>query len=222
MKTGCADCAISSARGELMKNNFDKEEYHRIKAQCRYEDKVKDSRFVATAAPVTSESEAASFISEVKKEFHDASHNCSAWRIGKGRGLKYKFNDDGEPSGTAGRPIMKALENRDLSDICVVVTRYFGGTKLGTGGLARAYGQTTAELLKKCEIEKKYATRALEFSVGFDFVGVVHNVIDNYKVDLKDSRYGDDVLFIVDVRTNDYADFKEKLTEATNGQVRFK
>jgi uncharacterized YigZ family protein len=205
-----------------VKNNSNKDEFHRIKAKCRYEDKVKNSRFIATAAPVNNEKEAISFIAEIKKEFHDASHNCSAWRIGKGGSLKYKFNDDGEPSGTAGRPIIKALENRDLSDICVVVTRYFGGTKLGTGGLARAYGQMATELLKKCEIEKKYVTRTVEFFAGFDFVGVIHNVVGNFKVDLKDSQYGDDVLFIVEVRAADYAAFKEKLMEATNGQVRFK
>jgi uncharacterized YigZ family protein len=205
-----------------VKNNSKKDEFHRIKAKCRYEDKVKNSRFIATAAPVNNEKDAMSFISEIKKEFHDASHNCSAWRFGKGGSLKYKFNDDGEPSGTAGRPIIKALENRDLSDICVVVTRYFGGTKLGTGGLARAYGQMATELLKKCEIEKKYVTRTMEFIAGFDFMGLIHNVMENFKVDLKDSRYGDDVLFIVEVREADYAAFKEKLMDATNGQVRFK
>lgn len=205
-----------------MKNHSGKNEFHRIKAKCRFEDKVKDSRFIATAAPVSDEEAAVSFIAEIKKEFHDASHNCSAWRIGNGEKLKYKFNDDGEPAGTAGRPIIKALEHRDLSDICLVVTRYFGGTKLGTGGLARAYGQAATELLKKCEIEKKYVTRALEFSAGFDFMGVIHNVIGNFNVDLKDSQYGDDVLFMVEVRVTDYAAFKEKLMEATNGQVRFK
>lgn len=222
MKAEYAGFAINSARNDTLKNKPNKDEFHRIKAKCRHEEKVKDSRFIATAAPVSSENEAKSFIAEIKKEFHDASHNCSAWRIGIGGDLKYKFNDDGEPAGTAGRPIIKALENRDLSNVCVVVTRYFGGTKLGTGGLARAYGQTAAELLKKCEIEKKYVTSNLEFSAGFDFVGVIHNVMSNFNVDLKDSRYGDDVLFVVEVRTADYAAFKEKLTEATNGQVRFK
>ncbi|UCE67390.1 MAG: YigZ family protein [Candidatus Zixiibacteriota bacterium] len=194
----------------------------RIKEKCRHEEKVKDSRFIATAIPVNDEKEANTFIAEIKKEFHDASHNCSAWRIGRGNKSIYRYNDDGEPSGTGGRPILKAIEIRELSDICIVVTRYFGGTKLGTGGLSRAYGQLATELLKKCEIEKKYVTNTLEFSVGFDFVGVVHNIIDKFKVDLKDSQYGDDVLFIVEVRSTAYTAFMEKLTEATNGQVQFK
>jgi len=126
----------------------------RIKEKCRHEERVKDSRFIATAAPVSDEKEANTFISEIKKEFHDASHNCSAWRIGRGNKSIYRYNDDGEPSGTGGRPILKAIEIRELSDICVVVTRYFGGTKLGTGGLSRAYGQLATELLKKSEIKK--------------------------------------------------------------------
>jgi len=205
-----------------MKGNSKSDEFLRVKEGCRYEEKIKDSRFIASAAPVDTEKKAVSFISETKKEFHDASHNCSAWRIGKGRNLIFKYNDDGEPAGTAGRPIIKAIEAREISDICVVVTRYFGGTKLGTGGLSRAYGQVTTELLKKCEIEKKYVTRKVEFNAPFDFIGVVHNIIDNFKVDLKDSQYGDDVLYIIEVRSNEYAAFKEKLTEATNGQVRFK
>ena len=206
----------------MKKSISNSDEFLRIKERCRYEEKIKDSRFIATASPVNSEDKANSFISEIKKEFHDASHNCNAWRIGKGNGLRFKYSDDGEPAGTAGRPIIKAIENRELSDICVVVTRYFGGSRLGTGGLMRAYGQVTTELLKKCEIEKKYVTRTLEFSAGFDFVGVIHNVIDNFKVDLKDSQYGDDVLFIVEVRTTEFLVFKDKLTEATNGQIRFR
>jgi uncharacterized YigZ family protein len=205
-----------------MRKNPDAFEYLRIKQKCRHQEKIKNSRFIATAAPVNNENEAGDFLEDIKKEFHDASHNCSAWRIGKGNNLSLKINDDGEPSGTGGRPILKAIENRDLSDICVVVTRYFGGTKLGTGGLSRAYGQTATELLKKCEIEKKYETRKIEFTVAFDFIGVVHNIIDKFKVDLKDSQYGDDALFIAEVRITSFAAFKEKLIEATNGQVRFK
>ncbi|UCC81099.1 MAG: YigZ family protein [Candidatus Zixiibacteriota bacterium] len=205
-----------------MRHNSNSDKFYRIKDKCRYEEKIKDSRFIATAVPVNEEKEASSFISEIKKEFHDASHNCSAYRIGSGNKPIYRYNDDGEPSGTAGRPILKAIETRELSDICVVVTRYFGGTKLGTGGLARAYGQLATELLKKCEVEKKYETRTVEFSVGFDFVGVIHNILDKFKVDLKDSQYGDDVLFRVEVRSTAFAAFKENLIEATNGQVRFR
>lgn len=205
-----------------MKQNSNSDKFYRIKDKCRCEEKVKNSRFIATAIPVNGEKEAHSVISDIKKEFHDASHNCSAYRIGSGNKLIYRYNDDGEPSGTGGRPIMKAIETRELSDICVVVTRYFGGTKLGTGGLARAYGQLATELLKKCEVEKKYETRTIEFSVGFDFVGVIHNILEKFKVDLKDSQYGDDVLFIVEVRSTAFAAFKENLIEATNGQVRFR
>ena len=205
-----------------MKNNSKPDEYLKIKSRQRYEEKVRDSRFIATATPVSTAQQAEEFIEEIRKEFHDASHNCSAWKVGKGDGSRYKYNDDGEPSGTAGRPILKAIETRELSDICLVVTRYFGGTKLGTGGLMRAYGQAASELLKKCDIEKNYVTRSASFSADFDFMGVIHNVINNFKADLKDSVYGDDVLFIVEVKSADFQNFRDKLIEATNGQVRFK
>lgn len=206
----------------MMKNKSKSYEFLKIKGRSRYEEKIKKSRFIATADPVNSDQMADAFIEEMKKEFHDASHNCSAWRIGKGNSSQFRYNDDGEPSGTAGRPILKAIDARELSNICVVVTRYFGGTKLGTGGLSRAYGQVAAELLKKCEIEKSYVTRKISFTAGFDFVGVIHNVINNFKAELKDSLYEDDVLFIVEVRSADFTSFKEKLIEATNGQVQFK
>ena len=205
-----------------MRNNSKFHSYNCIKEKCSHEEKVKSSKFIATAAPVNDVAAANEFIAEIKKKFHDASHNCSAYRIGKGKSLIFKYSDDGEPSGTAGAPILKAIEKRELSDICVVVTRYFGGTKLGTGGLSRAYGQSTSELLKKCEVEKKYELKSLEFRVEFDFVGVVHNILEKFKVDIKDSQYGDDVLFIVDVRLTSLAALKEKLTEATNGQIRFR
>ncbi len=205
-----------------MKKKSKKDEFLRITEKKRYEEKVKDSRFIATAAPIESAEEAAAFIAEMKKEFHDATHNCSAWKTGQGTKMKYRYNDDGEPSGTAGLPILKAIDAREISNICVVVTRYFGGTRLGTGGLMRAYGQLAAELLKKCKIEKKYLTQTLEFSVAFDFVSVIHNIVKNFDANLKDSQYGDDVLFIVEVRSSEYSNFRTKLTEATNGQTQFK
>ena len=205
-----------------MKKRSKKDEFLRITEKNSYEEKVKDSRFIAKAAPIESPEEAVAFIAEMKKEFHDATHNCSAWRVGQGNIMKYRYNDDGEPSGTAGLPILKAIEAREISNICVVVTRYFGGTRLGTGGLMRAYGQLAAEVLKKSKIEKKYLTQTLEFSVPFDFVSVIHNIVKNFDANLKDSQYGDDVLFIVEVRSSEFSNFRSKLTEATNGQAQFK
>ncbi len=198
------------------------DQFLQLKDKCRSEEKIKGSRFVANAAPVATEKEAQEFIGEIKKEFHDATHNCYAWKIGVGRKQRYRYNDGGEPSGTAGRPILKSINSTYASNVCVVVTRYFGGAKLGTGGLMRAYGRISYGLLKSCESEKKYSTETITFSVDFDFVNVAHSVIDSFSAELKDSHYDEKVTFEVEVRASKMSAFKAKIIEATNGQVKIK
>jgi uncharacterized YigZ family protein len=197
------------------------DQFYQMKQQYRFEEKVKGSHFIATGRPVNSESEAVAFIEEMKKEYHDASHNAFAWKVGIGRTQRYRYYDDGEPSGTAGLPILKAIDARGLSNVCVVVTRYFGGVKLGTGGLMRSYGKAAMELLRSCETEKRYFTENMTFTVSFDFVNVAHNIINAFDVELKDSKYNDEVTFIVEVRSSQAQAFKNKLNDGTNGQVRF-
>jgi uncharacterized YigZ family protein len=199
------------------------DQYYQIRQQCRCEDNVKGSRFIATARSVTSEAEANAFIENIKKEFHDATHNCYAWKVGVGRLQRYRYYDDGEPSGTAGLPILKSIDARAVSNGCIVVTRYFGGTRLGTGGLMRAYGKMAADLLRSCEIEKRYFTDTLHFEVSFDFTNVVHNIINTFDAELKDTKYNEvAVSFTVEVKTSQLQAFKTKLTDGTNGQVRFR
>ncbi len=195
--------------------------YLQLKKRCRLEVKIKGSRFIGTAAPVETEKDTAEFISEIKKEFHDASHNCWAWKVGIGNRRKYRYNDNGEPSGTAGQPIFKAIDHTRLTNVCVVITRYFGGTKLGTGGLMRAYGQTAQSLLKSGDTAQKFAIKHLAFKVGFDFVNVAHLIIKRYSAETENSHYGEKVSFQVNVRASKLAKFKDKLIEATNGQIEF-
>jgi uncharacterized YigZ family protein len=198
------------------------DQYYQVKQQCRLEDNVKGSRFIATARPVSSENDAAAFIDEIKKEFHDATHNAYSWKVGIGRSQRYRYYDDGEPSGTAGLPILKSIDARSLSNVCVVVTRYFGGVKLGTGGLMRAYGKMAMDLLRACDVEKRYFTETISFNVGFDFVNVVHNIINTFEAELKDSQYGEKVTFVVEVRASQAGPFRNKLNDGTNGQVEFR
>jgi uncharacterized YigZ family protein len=197
------------------------DQYFQMKQQCRLEDRTKGSRFIATAKPVATEAEATAFIEDLRKEFHDATHNAFAWKVGYGKNQRYRYSDDGEPSGTAGLPILKAIDARGVSNVCVVLTRYFGGVKLGTGGLMRSYGKMAADLLRTSELEKKFFTELLKFSVAFDFVNVVHNIINNFDSELKDSQYGEKVMFVVEVRASQLGAFKKKLTDGTNGQVEF-
>jgi uncharacterized YigZ family protein len=198
------------------------DQYYQVKQQCRLEDKVKGSRFIATVRPVASEAEAVAFIEELKKEYHDATHNAYAWKVGIGRTQRYRYSDDGEPSGTAGLPVLKSIDARSLSNVCIIVTRYFGGVKLGTGGLMRAYGKMAMDLLRTCEIEKKYFTENLKFTVSFDFVNVVHNIINTFDAELKDSLYGEKVTFVVEVKASQLTSFRNKLNDGTNGQIEFR
>ncbi|MCP4583866.1 MAG: YigZ family protein [candidate division Zixibacteria bacterium] len=192
-----------------------------IKEPYRGEHKIKGSRFIATVRKVTTEEEAKAAIEEIKKEFHDATHNCYAWKVGHGKKARYRYADDGEPNNTAGLPILKTIDNRRLSNILVVVTRYFGGVKLGTGGLIRSYSKATMDALKECEIERSYMHETVIFKTSFDFVNLVHKIIATFRATLKDSSYGEQVLFTVDVRSSKYKEFKTKLKDGTNGQVEF-
>lgn len=192
-----------------------------IKEPCRSEHTVKGSRFIATVRKVVTEDEARQVIDEVTKEFHDATHNCYAWKVGHGKKQRYRFADAGEPNNTAGLPIFKAIEARNLSNVIVIVTRYFGGVKLGTGGLIRAYGKMAMDALKECSVEKSYQFETVVFKTGFEFVSVIHNIIATFKATLKDSSYGDNVVFTVDIRASKLKDFLTKLKDGTNGQIKF-
>ena len=133
------------------------------------ETEVKKSRFIATTRPVKSEEEAVSFIAEMKKKYWDASHNCSAFTIGRNHELT-RCSDDGEPAQTAGRPMLDVLLGAEVKNICVVVTRYFGGTLLGTGGLVRAYSGAVQEGLKNSVIVEKCP--GVEWKIHTDYNGI--------------------------------------------------
>lgn len=202
-------------------NNNEEDVYLQIKAPKRVEVKIKASRFIASAGKVSNEDEVTTFIESVSKEFHDATHNCYAWRIGSGKHVKYRYADNGEPSGTAGLPIFRVIEGRRFSNIIIVVTRYFGGIKLGTGGLIRAYSKVTMDVLNECEIEKTYPVETAKFKTSFEFVSLVYNIISSFKANLIDSTYSDQPTFKIEIRASKYKEFKSKLKDATNGQVEF-
>ncbi|HKR77987.1 MAG TPA: YigZ family protein [Rhodanobacter sp.] len=137
------------------------ESLHTLVAACRHTQEIRKSRFLAQAAPVARPEQALAFVREVSAA--DATHNCWAYRIGQ----DYRFNDDGEPGGTAGRPILQAIEGQGFDHVAVVVTRWYGGIKLGAGGLARAYGGTAAECLRTAERVAIVAMARLGLSCDF-------------------------------------------------------
>ena len=178
----------------------------------------KKSRFIATVRPVKNEEEALAFLEEMRKKYWDARHNCYAYSIGKNREFT-RCSDDGEPSQTAGKPMLDVLMGEGLMDVCAVVTRYFGGTLLGTGGLVRAYSGAVKEGLANAQIlEKKQGVR-MEVITDYNGVGKIQYLAAQEGIDTLDSQYTDKVLFIFLVPGEQEESFKAKLVESTNGRA---
>lgn len=178
----------------------------------------KKSRFLADLRPVSSEEEALEFIEEIRKKYWDARHHCFAYIIGD-RGQTARCSDDGEPSQTAGKPMMDVLSGEGLHDVCAVVTRYFGGTLLGTGGLVRAYSGAVKEGLKDCVIvEKKLAVR-LRVTSDYNGVGKIQYIAARDGIDTLDTRYTDRAEFIFLVPVKEENRFISRITEGTAGRA---
>lgn len=178
----------------------------------------KKSRFIATVRRVETEQEAMAFIEEMKKKYWDARHNCSAFVIG-GRGELTRCSDDGEPGGTAGRPMLEALLGAGVCNAAVVVTRYFGGTLLGTGGLVRAYTQAVKEGLNNCVLG--VMRRGLEIVLRTDYngVGKVLYILGQRGLEPVDSQYGQDVLLTLQIPADQVQSLRGELVEATCGRI---
>lgn len=178
----------------------------------------KKSRFIAHVRPVRSEEEASAFIAEIKKKYWDARHNCSAFIIGKNSEIM-RSSDDGEPSGTAGKPILEVLLGEGLTDTAVVVTRYFGGTLLGTGGLIRAYTQAAQAGLAASVIIEKRAGIRLAINIDYTLEGKIRYFLSDNSLTLENSEYSDRVMLYTIVDKADADDYVKKLTELTGGRA---
>lgn len=179
----------------------------------------KKSRFIATVRPVESEEEAVSFINEMKKKYWDARHNCSAFVIGKRQELT-RCSDDGEPAGTAGRPMLDVLLKENIHNAAVVVTRYFGGVLLGTGGLVRAYQQATKEGLAASEIIEKKDGAVLFIRTDYTGIGRLQYLFAQEKLTVMDTAYEADVLVKAVIPENDKKRIEKTIIEQTNGTAK--
>ena len=179
----------------------------------------KKSRFIATVRPVESEEEAVSFINETKKKYWDARHNCSAFVIGKRQELT-RCSDDGEPAGTAGRPMLDVLIKENIHNAAVVVTRYFGGVLLGTGGLVRAYQQATKAGLSASEIIEKKDGAVLFIRTDYTGIGRLQYLFAQEKLTVMDTAYEADVLVKAVIPENDKKRIEKTIIEQTNGTAK--
>ena len=180
----------------------------------------KKSRFIATVRKVESEGEAVAFIEEIKKKYWDARHNCSAFVIGR-RAELTRCSDDGEPSGTAGRPMLEVLLGEGIRNVAVVVTRYFGGTLLGTGGLVRAYTQAVKEGLAASTIGIERAGYEILIETDYNGVGKLQYVMGQRGIEPVISEYGADVKFTLIIPVEKSAELEKVMVEATAGKVKW-
>lgn len=192
--------------------------YTTIRGPFRFESKDRGSRFIADAVPVTARAEAEAALEAVRQESYDATHHCYAWRIGTG-GEQYRIHDDGEPGGSAGRPILAAIDRSGLTNVLVIVTRYFGGTKLGVGGLVRAYGDAAAGALQGAGILVCYLTAVCTVRFGHALIGPVMRVAARREARIVETSYGDGVTMRLEVRRGELERLAADLVDATHGQA---
>ncbi len=187
--------------------------------ETRIEMRVLNSRFIATAGPVFSVDRAKGFVQRIRDEFADASHNVPAYLVGHGASVVAHCSDDGEPSGTAGRPALAVLRGSGLGDVAVVVTRYFGGTKLGTGGLVRAYGDAVREVLAVLPRAQKVPTHTLMLAVPYSLFEQTRLAAQAHRGQILDEEFGVDVTLTVRFPVEEAPAFQAAVQELSHGQV---
>lgn len=178
----------------------------------------KKSRFIGYVCHVETEEEAIAFVTEIKKKHYDARHNCYAYSVGEQQPL-LRFSDDGEPAGTAGKPILEVITGNKLCNVCIVVTRYFGGTLLGTGGLVRAYTEAAKRCIKAAGIVKKSMVTPLQIRTDYTDLGRIQYILGNEGIEIQDSEYGQEVILKIEVCIDDTERIKKTLIEATAARV---
>ena len=193
-------------------------EFRTIKEDGQVQEEIKKSRFICHAKRVYSEEEARDFITAIKKEHYKATHNCSAFIIGERSEIK-RTSDDGEPSGTAGVPMLGVLENHNLTNVCVVVTRYFGGIKLGAGGLIRAYAGSVALAVKEIGIVEIKEQAGMQIQMTYALYQEYGNFLKEHNLVELETNFTDQVETMIFVDKEQKETIKAELIEFYNGKV---
>lgn len=193
-------------------------DYRTVKIYGESEYVIQKSRFLTFVGRAETEEEALLFINDIKKQHHTATHNCSAYMIGAHDDIQ-KANDDGEPSGTAGVPMLEVLKKQQLKDTVVVVTRYYGGIKLGSGGLIRAYGRATSEGIAATGIVNRNLQHLMKVSIDYTWLGKVENEVRQSRYPLKEMNYEDNVDIFLYTPIVEEDAFIEWIANLTNGQA---
>lgn len=213
-------------KGGVIRSNSDEnaqgsdrmDSYRTINAEGTGEIVEKKSRFIARAFPVRDESEAFAHLEEIRKQHWDARHHCWAYVTGRNPATE-RMSDDGEPAGTAGKPILEVIRGRELTDVFIVVTRYFGGTLLGTGGLVRAYTAAAAAALSNTEIITNIRGIKLKITTDYTGLGKIQYLLAQRSLQILDTEYSDHVELTVLVPDDEQGVLLKEIMEGTNGQA---
>lgn len=189
-----------------------------VKEPSTGEYEEKKSRFIAGIYPVNNEAEVASIIESVRKKYWDARHNCYAFVIGDNNEMT-RCSDDGEPAGTAGKPILEVITKSELHNCLIIVTRYFGGTLLGTGGLVRAYTQASKEAVSNCRLAKKIPGVLYNVTTDYNGIGKIQYAMANMSAQIKDTVYTDIVRMEILIEKEREEMLIKEITETTNGRA---
>jgi uncharacterized YigZ family protein len=196
--------------------------FYTIKEPSEIEMKIKASRFIGRVFSCQSELEAEDILAGIRKKYYDATHHCFAWRIGLEHEQKFRYSDAGEPSGTAGKPIYDRIEGNNLTNLILIVTRYYGGTKLGTGGLTHIYSETAALVIKEAGIVEQFLTEDIIFAVSYPDYGLVERLIYSHNGQLVNRDMNLPIpMLTVRLRLSSIKNFKEKVVDATSGRIKF-
>jgi uncharacterized YigZ family protein len=206
---------VFSRRQKRMTNS-----YYTVKKVIENEIVIQKSKFISHVQQVSSEEQAQAAIQAIAKAHYKSNHNCYAYVLGDNN-LVQKASDDGEPSGTAGVPILEVLKKKDLRDTLVVVTRYFGGIKLGAGGLIRAYSTATSEGIKAAGVIERVPIRVYSVSIDYTLWGTLENALRQSPYLLQNADYTDHVILQIGVTVPDTQNFEKWITELCNGRVHF-
>jgi uncharacterized YigZ family protein len=194
------------------------DEYLTISIGGRHDLKEKGSKFIGLTFPINSNEEAESIIHKIKKEYYDATHNCFAYRIGLD-GNSFRFNDDGEPSGSAGKPILNAIDQLKATDLLVIVNRYFGGTKLGVPGLIRTYHDSAYEAIQKSKIITKIIKKTIYLRFEHKYISAVMHNLSIKGITILNQSYDEKVSMTIEIRLSEVEFFKKAIFESLNGKI---
>ena len=197
-------------------------EFYILSGTASTETEIKKSKFIATITVATSKKETVSFFQKIRDLYPGANHNCYAYIIGSPKSPEdIGFSDDGEPSGTAGKPILSVLQHNNIGNVAIIVTRFFGGTKLGTGRLVRAYSAVVKSAVEAGTLNGFVQSRRIQIFFPFQFENNVRHILATHNLAVIDSAYSEDVMMELDVPESLLSNFQDQLKDITKGLVRF-